>query len=54
MGSMEGEDLSWMDVTVPSERTFISHELQNMDDSVDSSDDRNSEVTKGINGSDDL
>lgn len=51
---MESEDLSWMDVTIPSERTFVSHEVQNMDDSVDSSDDRNSDVTKGTGRSDGL
>ncbi|KAH9686850.1 BED-type domain-containing protein [Citrus sinensis] len=54
VGSMESEDLSWMDVTIPSERTFVSHEVQNMDDSVDSSDDRNSDVTKGTGRSDGL
>ncbi|KAK4836636.1 hypothetical protein QYF36_025628 [Acer negundo] len=54
MGSMEGEDLSWMDVSVPSERTFFSHEVQNMDDSVDSTENRSSNATKGIDGSDDL
>ncbi|KAK3228588.1 hypothetical protein Dsin_000469 [Dipteronia sinensis] len=46
MGSLEGEDLSWMDVSVPSERTFFSQEVQNMDDSVDSTEDRSSNVTK--------
>lgn len=54
VGSMEGEDLSWMDVTIPGERTFVSHEVQNMDDSVGSLDDRSCDVTKGIGGSDDL
>lgn len=54
VGSMESEDLSWMDVTIPGERTFVSHEVQNMDDSVGSLDDRNSDVAKGIGGTDDL
>ncbi|KAL5800550.1 hypothetical protein ACOSQ3_033630 [Xanthoceras sorbifolium] len=54
MGSVEGEDLSWMDVSGPSERTFFSHEVQNMDDSVDSTEDRSRNATKGIDGSDDI
>ncbi|XP_031260567.1 uncharacterized protein LOC116118736 isoform X2 [Pistacia vera] len=54
MGSVEGEDLSWMDVTVPCEQTLVHHEVKNMDDSIDSSEERSSDGTKGIDESDDL
>ncbi|XP_065869956.1 uncharacterized protein [Euphorbia lathyris] len=51
----EGEDLSWMDVTVPREKTFLVQEVHHADDSNEStSEDRNSEVTRGIAGDDDL
>ncbi|XP_024463244.1 uncharacterized protein LOC112328478 isoform X1 [Populus trichocarpa] len=48
------EDLSWMDVTVTTEE--VNHEVQNTDDSNsnESTDDRSSDLTKGLDGDDDL
>ncbi|XP_015584619.1 uncharacterized protein LOC8289331 isoform X2 [Ricinus communis] len=54
LATMEGENISWMDVTVPRERTFVMHDSHQADDSNDSTDDRSSEVTKGMDGDDDL
>lgn len=54
MGSVEDEDLSGVDVTVPCERTFVHHEVKNMDNSTDSLEDRRGDGTKGIDESDDL
>ncbi|XP_057980780.1 uncharacterized protein LOC131166338 [Malania oleifera] len=53
-GAVEGEDLSWMDVTVPSDRTSVSSKLQDTNDCNYSADDRGSDYIKGIDGSDDL
>ncbi|KAK9283196.1 hypothetical protein L1049_011432 [Liquidambar formosana] len=53
-GAIEGEDLSWMDVTIPSERTFVSPRVQNNDDCNASTDDGDSDDTKVIDGNDDL
>ncbi|KDP27070.1 hypothetical protein JCGZ_22067 [Jatropha curcas] len=47
LGTMEGEDLSWMDVTVPHERACGIRQGNDMDDSNDSTDDRSSDLTKG-------
>ncbi|KAF3952918.1 hypothetical protein CMV_021581 [Castanea mollissima] len=46
-GVLEGEDLSWMDVTVPSEPTFLSHKVRDLDDCNDSTDDRGSDDSRG-------
>lgn len=54
LGAMEGEDLSWIDVTIHTERNFVNHEVHNTDDSLDSTDDRSSGATKGLDGDDDL
>ncbi|KAG5237939.1 DNA binding protein [Salix suchowensis] len=48
----EAEELSWLDVTITSER--INHDVQNTDDSNESTDNRSSDLTKGLDGDDDL
>lgn len=53
-GVLEGEDLSWMDVTVPSEPTFLSHKVKDLDDCNDSTDDRGSDDSRGMDENDDL
>lgn len=53
-GVLEGEDLSWMDVTVPSEPTFLSHKVRDLDDCNDSTDDRGSDDSRGMDENDDL
>ncbi|KAJ6428681.1 hypothetical protein OIU84_020365 [Salix udensis] len=48
------EDLSWLDETVTTEQ--VNHGIQNTDDSNsnESTDDRSSDLTKGLDGDDDL
>ncbi|XP_042957477.1 uncharacterized protein LOC122292959 isoform X2 [Carya illinoinensis] len=53
-GVLEGEDLSWMDVTVPSETSFVSHKLKDLDDCNDSTDGRDSDDMRGMDDNDDL
>ncbi|KAJ6311269.1 hypothetical protein OIU77_013107 [Salix suchowensis] len=48
----EAEESSWLDVTITSER--INHDVQNTDDSNESTDNRSSDLTKGLDGDDDL
>lgn len=46
-GATEGDDLSWMDVTIPCDRTIcVSPKAQSGDDCNDSTDDRGSDDTK--------
>lgn len=52
--AIEGEDLSWMVVTVPSERSSVSAKVKNVDDCNDSIDERGSYDSKGIDGNNDL
>uniref|UniRef100_A0A5B7CBF9 BED-type domain-containing protein n=1 Tax=Davidia involucrata TaxID=16924 RepID=A0A5B7CBF9_DAVIN len=52
--STEGEDISWMDVTIPSERTSLSFNAQSIDICNDNTDDRCSDDTKDIDGNNDL
>lgn len=53
-GILEGEDLSWMDVTVSGEPTFLSHRVKDLDDCNDSTDDRDSDDMRGTDENDDL
>jgi hypothetical protein len=53
-GVLVGEDLSWMDVTVPIEPTFLSHKVKDLDDCNDSTDDRGSDDMRGTDDNDDL
>ncbi|XP_040991643.1 uncharacterized protein LOC121238717 isoform X2 [Juglans microcarpa x Juglans regia] len=53
-GVLEGEDLSWMDVTVPSETSFVNHKLKDLDDCNDSTDGRDSDDMRGMDDNDDL
>jgi len=48
----EAEELSWLDVTITSEQ--VNHDVQNTDDSSESTDNRSSDLTKGLDGDDDL
>ncbi|XP_010247496.1 PREDICTED: uncharacterized protein LOC104590486 isoform X3 [Nelumbo nucifera] len=50
-GVLEGEDLGWMDVAVPSDSLNASAKLRNVNDYDDSLDDRGSDDTKGNDGS---
>lgn len=52
--AIEGEDLSWMVVSVPSDRSFVSAKVKNVDDCNDSTDERGSYDSKGIDGNSDL
>lgn len=54
-GVTDNEDLSWMYVTIPSERTLPSNSaVKSTDESNDSTDDRGSDDTRGMDGNDDL
>lgn len=54
-GVLEGEDVSWIDVTVPSEPTFEIHKVKDLDDcNDDSTDDRGSDDMRGMDENDDL
>jgi hypothetical protein len=53
-GVLEGEDVSWIDVTVPSEPTFMSDKVKDLDDCSDSTDDRGSDDMRGMDENDDL
>ena len=49
----EAEELSWLDVTITSEQ--VNRDVQNTDDSNESStDNRSSDLAKGLDGDDDL
>ena len=52
--AIEGEDLSWMVVTVPRERSSVSAKVKTVDDCNDSIDERGSYDSKGIDGNSDL
>lgn len=52
-GVTNNEDISWMDVTIPSEKTLPSVKSTD-DDSSDSTDDRGSNDTRGMDENDDL
>lgn len=54
LGAMDGEEPSWMAITISSERMLANREIQNMDDSNDSADDESCDITKGIDGNNDL
>ncbi|XP_034704909.1 uncharacterized protein LOC117928910 isoform X3 [Vitis riparia] len=45
--AIEGEDLSWMVVSVPSDRSFVSAKVRNVDDCNDSTDERGSYDSRG-------
>lgn len=54
-GVTDNEDLSWMDVTIPGERTLpINNTSKSTVDSNDSTDERGSDDTRGMDGNDDL
>ena len=53
-GSVEGDDCSWMDLAVPSERTIASPKPQSTDACDDSTDDRCSDDHKGIDMNTDM
>lgn len=53
-GVMDSEDLSWMDVSFPGERNLLSNTIKNIEYSIDTMDDRDSDDTRGTDGNDDL
>ncbi|KAH7536803.1 hypothetical protein FEM48_Zijuj03G0025200 [Ziziphus jujuba var. spinosa] len=52
-GVNDNEDLSWMDVTIPCEKTLPSNSAKSTDDSNDSTDDRGSDDARGMDENDD-
>ncbi|GLT50014.1 hypothetical protein SLA2020_235290 [Shorea laevis] len=54
LGAVDGEEPSWMAITISSERMLANREILNMDDSNDSADDESCDITKGIDGNNHL
>lgn len=54
LGIIGNDDLSWMDVTMPGERTSSNHRLQNTDDYNDATDDIGGDDGRGMDTNDDL
>lgn len=54
LGIIGNDDLSWMDVTMPGERTSSNHRVQSTDDCNDGTDDIGSDDGRGMDTNDDL
>lgn len=53
LGVTGGDELRWMDVTVPGEWKVLNHRVQSTDDGNDSTDDRGSDDGRGMDINDD-